>query len=983
MKKTFITIGIALLALVSCNKETELKENPKEENNNIAVLVFSSDRPQIENGTKTAWDGGTNSIVWSSGDKIRVGWTLGGTWMAKDGPADLVSETKVPAKFYASNSVAIDGGDASMGTFTVPTDFSYSPIGEAVFYGIYPSSCTGSDSNFAPSLTVNIPSGQTPAAESFDGSADIMVGKTDAVNLTGELPTSPIGLNWNRIVAHADLTFTNLAIVDDSGISKITLTFNEDAKVAGSFYVNVTNGDITTNSSSSNVVSLSGANLSLSGSSVEAWACVRPVTFTSLTVQVKTDKATYTRTITGLNKTFKKNARNALTINMSSATRTLNTNLIDNGNYVLVAKSGDKYYAISSDNNATSTRRDRAEITINPDSYSTLSPYTADNKLIWTITNVTDGVKINVVGDTNSYMKYDSNKLPLDPTGTVFEVAEGTGTYTFSPNTGRFISMNDTYGFGCYESSASYIKDLYVIPATGTPTLSFPVLSKTVAADADNVTFSYTSVFLSGSPSVDVTTDAGNAVASTSIADGTLTVNLNENTTSSDKSITLTVSATGVSDVVLTITQLAAVEDANNGDVLWAESFGGFANNDVPAASNASTTVYGGGSVTYACTSTTKVYTGTVAGGASPELLIAKGGGTFSVTGIPTGNATGMTLSFKTNNGCAVSSSTTGAVISSNFGTANAQVYSVTVPASTKTLNLTFTNSDDKNNTRVDDFSVVAGAPVPGITVTTGAATATSSAAGTTTTLNGSLVLINGAVNANVTEAGFYYKLTSGENYDKVTCVSAPTSTTSFSYDLTGLTKDAEYTYYAYAIYDNGSEVTGKATEETFTPTQTSGSATEHVATIYFGSASGSTKIEGHSSSGTGPVTYTDTGNDSEGNTWTITTVTSNDKSFTQQSGYSQVGASSKPVTSITFTTTLGASATNISLRARFGGFSNTAGDVTLKVGNTSIGSGSLNATYDVTVSSTSKGEGTVLTVTVTNIAKGVKCYWLEATYTN
>ncbi len=158
---------------------------------------------------------------------------------------------------------------------------------------------------------------------------------------------------------------------------------------------------------------------------------------------------------------------------------------------------------------------------------------------------------------------------------------------------------------------------------------------------------------------------------------------------------------------------------------------------------------------------------------------------------------------------------------------------------------------------------------------------------------------------------------------------------------------------------------------------------TEHVATINFGNAAGSTKIQGSSSSGTGTVTYTDTGNDSEGNTWTITTVTSNDKSFTQNASYSQVGASAKPVTSITFTTTLSKSATSISLRAKFGGFSGTAGDITLKVGDTSIGSGALNATNDVTVSSTTTGSGTVLTVTVTNIAKGVKCYWLEATYTN
>lgn len=160
-------------------------------------------------------------------------------------------------------------------------------------------------------------------------------------------------------------------------------------------------------------------------------------------------------------------------------------------------------------------------------------------------------------------------------------------------------------------------------------------------------------------------------------------------------------------------------------------------------------------------------------------------------------------------------------------------------------------------------------------------------------------------------------------------------------------------------------------------------SATEHVATINFGSATGSTKIQGSSSSGTGTVTYTDTGNDSEGNTWTITTVSSKTKSFTQNASYSQVGASKNPVTSITFTTTLDASATDISLRAKFGGFSDTAGTVTLKVGDTSIGTGSLSGTSDVTVTSSGTGSGTVLTVTVTGIAKGVKVYWIEATYTN
>ncbi len=128
-------------------------------------------------------------------------------------------------------------------------------------------------------------------------------------------------------------------------------------------------------------------------------------------------------------------------------------------------------------------------------------------------------------------------------------------------------------------------------------------------------------------------------------------------------------------------------------------------------------------------------------------------------------------------------------------------------------------NPGTTSNIRIDDVVVKPVTPTPSISVTTSAATATSSLDGTTATLNGSLALLNGAINASVTEAGFYYKLSAAGAYTKVTCASAPTSTTTFSYDLTGLTKDSEYTYYAYAIYDGGSEVTGEATEKTFTPT--------------------------------------------------------------------------------------------------------------------------------------------------------------------
>ena len=146
--------------------------------------------------------------------------------------------------------------------------------------------------------------------------------------------------------------------------------------------------------------------------------------------------------------------------------------------------------------------------------------------------------------------------------------------------------------------------------------------------------------------------------------------------------------------------------------------------------------------------------------------------------------------------------------------------------------------------------------------------------------------------------------------------------------------------------------------------------AEDTTATISFGSGSGCTNVNSASA----------TGSDSQGNSWTIITVGTT--SFTPNASYSQIGSSNKPATSITFTTTLPSNVTVTSFSAKFGGFNGTGGNVTLKVGDTSVGTGSLNATNDVTITSKSSAVGNVLTVTVTNISKGVKAYNISYTYT-
>lgn len=121
------------------------------------------------------------------------------------------------------------------------------------------------------------------------------------------------------------------------------------------------------------------------------------------------------------------------------------------------------------------------------------------------------------------------------------------------------------------------------------------------------------------------------------------------------------------------------------------------------------------------------------------------------------------------------------------------------------------------------------------------------------------------------------------------------------------------------------------------------------------------------------------TASDNLGNSWTITTVGTT--SFTQQPTYSQVGSKGNPATSITFATTLPSAVNITSFSVKFGGFSGTAGTISLKVDNTEIGTGSLNASNDVTVENNTPASGKVLTISVTGISKGVKVYNLSYTY--
>ena len=347
--KLFVASAAVALSIVACQK-TDIVPG-----STITSLKFTSKKPILEDESKTAWIGTT--INWSKGDAIRVAYTCNGVWQNADGTstADEKSGSKT-AKAYQSTSLS---ADAETAEFSVPGDFKGTAEGTYVFYGAYPSSaCTdGTDFKYAPSLTVTIPTAQTPAANSFDSAADIMIGQS--VNDYTGIPTEAVPMNWDRMVAHAQLTFKTLkGFTVGEKISKVELSADSEADMVGTHYFYLDTRNISKPSSTvANALTINGTNLYVdeTGTFV-AWASYLPCTVKSLTVVVTTDKATYTREISSCELVFKKNARNTLTIKMDGAVRNEIVSGPDySGEWLIAGKHNEVYYAaqkwVSGNNN--------------------------------------------------------------------------------------------------------------------------------------------------------------------------------------------------------------------------------------------------------------------------------------------------------------------------------------------------------------------------------------------------------------------------------------------------------------------------------------------------------------------------------------------------------------------------------------------------------------------------------------------------------
>ena len=287
MKKMLLTAALAAMALVGCKKSVETV---------VSGLTFTSESPE----TRTGWTGET--IEWTAGDAISMAYTVSGTWV---GP-----------NLYPSTPLSEGGPTAH---FTVPGNFSSSATGAHHFYAVYPA-VSYTDFSDAPDVHTAVPEIQTPTAQSYDPAADLMAGQSDQDYRS--LPSYPVPLKWTRLTAHADITLKKLTLEAGETVQSIVLQAQNGADLTGDCVIDLANPeDVATDGVPRVTVEADNLSVDASGN-LRFWISVFPVDLTELTVTVTSDKATYRKVFSNINKTFTQNARNILGISMEGATKT-------------------------------------------------------------------------------------------------------------------------------------------------------------------------------------------------------------------------------------------------------------------------------------------------------------------------------------------------------------------------------------------------------------------------------------------------------------------------------------------------------------------------------------------------------------------------------------------------------------------------------------------------------------------------------------
>ena len=577
MKRQIVTsfaVVLALVAIQSCQKESVVgKIDPEAQK--AGIMRVKAGEPEtktyiFENGTdlnKTSY-----GLGWSAGDAI-------GCY-----EVSTVSGTPTIQTTRVTSSPLAD--DASSATFTM--DFSGNS-GKANFSYIfvYPAASYTVKNEANGTYRGIIPQKQTFALNSFDKNADLLV--SEPIMNQPSRPTD-VSARFERIGSTVLMNIK--APTTDEVINKITFsTSEENIKLQGYYEIRPLDGEYDIAPYfGSNSLELTPANTTIYSGTIPVWfRCSATTLSDNFTVVVTTDKKTYTKTVdlTSRHLEFENAGLTKFNVNMKEVTGDLIASLESDGDYFITGVKSNKVYAATkyvSGNNLSSP----LEITVDKGN-ETITYVSGIEDCLFTFTRVTTGDyagKYTIVdaggkylysaggtgGSSKNYLK--GKDAPGEDGNAYWSIVKNDdGTYSIE-SVGdadkKIMRFNENGSnnpmFSCYASGQNPITlypDSWCPGIDKTPVITFEDSEKTknVSANATSVVFNYSAnKYVTSLPTVSITSDEDGIIdGDPVVAAGTITVTLVENTESSAKTATLSVSGTGLaSAVTLTINQAAA-----------------------------------------------------------------------------------------------------------------------------------------------------------------------------------------------------------------------------------------------------------------------------------------------------------------------------------------------------------------------------------------------------------------------------------------
>ena len=525
MKRHILVISMLALAAVACRREEfDLSEVPPQEAEKVQLrLEAGKPEPQGEE-TKTYWTG--EAIQWGAGDAIKLAYTANGSWSGSTYTSEALTAAAPTAHF----------------------DVTVSKSGSAPyrFYAIYPAAAANSYSAGSHTVALTLPSAQTPVnnggVRSFDPAADILYGVSDGEYDPWPADVDAVPIDWNRLVAHGNVTLKNLTgPITSETIEKVTLTFQRGTAIAGSFTLDLEDGSLNPDDAG-NVITLDGTNLAVADGKLELWFTMAPATISSLGVIVETDKAFYSRAVGGISKEFLQNARNILGVSMSGAVRTEKAyRLVTeapadwSGEYLIgyssnfFAGKGDGSYATYEELTVT----DNSVSYANGSSYKVVVAKTANG---YSIKYGNNYVGYNWDdGSGSNYLTFNTSYLAVRDEWT-FSVDAGQTMVTSVYNTDRRLKWNTSSKdrFAGYLGSSATMKDVSLFRlggATGAGVPSFSLLKDEIEMAYTGGAHSETGVYsLVAGSDADIRLYYDDTVFSgVSVSGGTLNFTMTEN----------------------------------------------------------------------------------------------------------------------------------------------------------------------------------------------------------------------------------------------------------------------------------------------------------------------------------------------------------------------------------------------------------------------------------------------------------------------